>query len=95
MLFRSVDEYLPDGVPVRQNDVVWIVVKGPTTVAKEAGASGFNVAAGNAVVVSNTAGAATPVGATNAGTIQIGDNLDGTVASTATSVRVNLWSNRI
>jgi hypothetical protein len=93
--YGVVDEYLPDGIPVRQNDIVWIVVKGPTTVLKENGASGFGITAGNAVVVSNTAGSVTPSGATSAGTVQIGDNLGGTVATTATTVRVNLWSTRI
>lgn len=93
--YGVVDEYLPDAMTIRPNDIVWVVVKGPTTVKKEGGASGFGITAGNAVVVSNTAGSATPVGAASAGTIQIGDNLGGTVASTDTTVRVNLWSNRI
>lgn len=93
--YGVVDEYLSDQIAVRTNDIVWIVVKGPTTVAKEAGASGFGITAGNAVVVSNTAGSVTPVGAASAGTINIGENLGGTVASTATTVRVNLWSDRI
>lgn len=93
--YGVVDEYLADGLAIRQNDIVWLVVKGPTTIKKEDGASGFGVTAGNAVVVSNTAGKVTPVGATSAGSVQIGDNLGGTVASTDTTVRVNLWSDRI
>lgn len=93
--YGVVDEYLSDATAIRTNDIVWVVVKGPTTIAKEAGASGYSITAGNAVVVSNTAGSVTPSGATSAGTISIGDNLGGTVASTATTVRVNLWSDRI
>ena len=93
--YGVVDEYLPAGVAIRTNDIVWVVVKGPTAAKKEAGASGFGITAGNAVVVSNVAGSVTPVGAASAGTISIGDNLGGTVASTATTVRVNLWSARI
>ena len=93
--YGVVDEYLSDATAIRTNDIVWLVVKGPTTIAKEAGASGYSITAGNAVVVSNTAGSVTPSGATSAGTILIGDNLGGTVATTATTVRVNLWSDRI
>ena len=93
--YGVVDEYLADNLAIRTNDIVWLVVKGPTTVAKENGASGFGITAGNAVVVSNGGGAVTPVGAASAGTVSIGENLGGTVASTATTVRVNLWSDRI
>jgi hypothetical protein len=90
--YGVVDEYIPSGVDIRKNDIVWVVVKGPTTATKEAGAG---VTAGNAVVVSNTAGAVAAVGTASAGTVQVAENLGGTVASGATVVRVNLWSDRI
>lgn len=90
--YGVVDEYLSDATAIRTNDIVWLVVKGPTSVKKEAGAG---ITAGNGVVVSNTAGAVAAVGTASAGTIQIADNLGGTVASGATTVRINLWSDRI
>lgn len=90
--YGVVDEYIPSTLAIRKNDIVWVVVKGPTTAAKESGAG---VTAGNAVVISNTAGAVAAVGTNNAGSIQVADNLGGTVASGATTVRVNLWSDRI
>lgn len=90
--YGVVDEYLSDGTAIRTNDIVWVVVKGPVAAKKEAGAG---ITAGNAVVVSNTAGAVAAVGTASAGTIQVADNLGGTVATGATTVRVNLWSDRI
>lgn len=77
------DEYLTEGV--RPNDIVWLVVKGPVTIAK---ATGTAIAAGAAVQVTGTAGAVT---ARSTGTI-IGQQIAGAeAASGATSVRVNLY----
>lgn len=90
--YGVVDEYIPAGVEIRKNDIVWVVVKGPTAATKEAGAG---VTAGNAVVISNTAGAVAAVGTASAGTVQVAENLGGTVVAGATKVRVNLWSARI
>jgi hypothetical protein len=85
------DEYLTGRL--RKDDVVWVVVKGPTTVKKEAGAA---LGAGASVVVSNTAGSAAAAGTANAGTVQIGEQIAGAeVASATTAARVNLFSNRI
>ena len=86
-----VDEYLADALPIRKNDIVWVVVKGPTTVAKETGTA---ILAGQGVYVSNTAGQVTNSGAT-AGAILIGENCGGSLASADTTTRINLWSNRI
>jgi hypothetical protein len=89
-----VDEYLADSLPIRKNDIVWVVVKGPTTVAKEAG-TGLALVAGNGVVASNTAGAVTKSGAADAGAIFIGEQISGGTAAADATARINLWSNRI
>lgn len=89
--YGVLDEYLTGRL--RQDDVVWVVVKGPATAKKEAGAV---LAAGASVVVSNTAGAVAAAGTANAGTVQIGEQIAGAeVASATTAARVNLFSNRI
>lgn len=93
--YGVVDEYLTAGTAIRKNDIVWIVVKGPTTACKQAGASGFAVNAGVAVVAAATNGCVAPVGAASAGTVQIADNIGGASVSTATTIRINLWSSRI
>lgn len=89
--YGVLDEYLTGRL--RQNDVVWLVVKGPVAVKKEAGAA---MAAGVSVVVSNTAGSTAAVGTASAGTVQIGEQIAGAeVASGTTTARINLFSNRI
>ena len=86
-----VDEYLSDALPVRKNDIVWVVVKGPTTVAKETGSA---FVAGSAIKVSNTQGQVTNAG-TSAGTTVIGTQLSGGTANGDTSGRINLHSDAI
>jgi hypothetical protein len=49
-----VDEYLTPLITVRNNDVVWVVVKGPVTVSKTTAAA---IAPGVAVEITGTAGA--------------------------------------
>ena len=86
-----VDEYLADNLPIRKNDIVWVVVKGPTTVAKETGSA---ILAGQGVYAANTAGQVTYNGS-SAGAVLIGENCGGSLASGDTTTRINLWSNRI
>lgn len=89
-LYGVLDEYLKG--ELRQNDIVWLVVKGPVAVAKETGAA-FN--SGLTAVVSNTAGQAAAVGTASAGTVVIGTSIQATAASGATSLRINLASDVI
>jgi hypothetical protein len=85
--FGILDEYL--SVDVRPNDIVWLVVKGPTTVNK---ATGTAINAGAAVEVTGTAGAVT-VASTGA---KIGQQIKGSQAASGdTKVRINLYSNSI
>lgn len=53
--YGVLDEYIPEGVSIRQNDIVWVVVKGPCTVQKLTGA-GNDIAAGAVVEISATDG---------------------------------------
>lgn len=81
--FGVLDEYLTESV--RTNDIVWLVVKGPTTISK---ATGTAIDAGATVQVTGTAGAAT---VRSTGT-PIGQQIAGAqAASGATSVRINLY----
>jgi hypothetical protein len=90
--YGVVDEYLSDTLAIRTNDIVWVVVKGPTTVVKE---TGTVIAAGAGVFVSNTAGAVSVTGA-SVGTVLVGDQIAGAeIASGTLTARINLWSNRI
>jgi hypothetical protein len=98
--YGVVDEYIPSGVDIRQNDIVWVVVKGPVTVLKTAGASGSTAyTAGLAAVVSATAGSVTYKGdaTSSTGTVMIGQHTGATanVASATTTIRINLWSDQI
>lgn len=86
-----VDEYLPDGLAVRKNDIVWIVVKGPTTVAKETGSA---LTAGALVKISAAPGQVTNSG-TNVGTTILGSHISGGTASGDTTARINLRSSAI
>lgn len=84
------DEYLT-GV-LRQNDIVWLVVKGPTKAKQTAAA----INAGVAVHLSGTAGSVANAAASGASTAPIGQQIAG--ANSAASVgltRVNLHSNVI
>jgi len=85
--FGVLDEYLSE--EVRPNDIVWLVVKGPTTMAKLAGAA---VAAGAAVEMSATAGSAQ----TASTLVKIGVQIAGaSVASATTVMRVNVQQDSI
>lgn len=86
-----VDEYLPDALAVRKNDILWVVVKGPTTVAKETGSA---MVAGYGVKISNTPGQATYNG-TSVGTTVIGTHISGGTASADTTARINLQNDSI
>jgi len=79
------DEYLTG--KLRTNDIVWLVVKGPTKV-NSTGA----VTAGAMVAQSSTAGVAAAIGATGASTVAIGQAID---AAASNKLRVNLVSNSI
>lgn len=81
------DEYLTEDV--RQNDIVWLVVKGPTSIQS----SGTAIAAGAAIEVTGTAGRVTTksAGATVANQIA-GASVGGTAGAL---VRVNLHSDEI
>ena len=80
------DEYIPENVTVRQNDIVWLVVKGPTTVNQTAA----SIAQGTPVQVSSTGGS---VIASGSGAI-VGQKI-GATSSAAAGVRVNLTSSHI
>jgi hypothetical protein len=81
------DEYLSESV--RTNDIVWLVVKGPTTISK---ATGSAVAAGAVVQVTGTAGAVT----TRSTGTPVGQQIAGAeAASGATSVRINLYGDAV
>lgn len=80
--FGVLDEYLT--VTVRPNDIVWLVVKGPTTIRKTTGAA---IAAGAAVEISSTAGSSQ----TATTGVKIGFQIAGAeAASAATTARVHL-----
>lgn len=81
------DEYLTEDV--RTNDIVWLVVKGPTSIQS----SGTAIAAGAVVEVTGTAGRATTksAGVTVASQIA-GESVGGTAGAL---VRVNLHSDEI
>lgn len=98
--YGVVDEYLPADLAIRQNDIVWVVVKGPVTVLKTGGASGTTAfTAGKAAVVSATAGSVTYKGDSTAsvGTVMIGQHTGAAsdVAAATASIRINLWSDQI
>jgi len=81
------DEYLKGAL--RQNDIVWLVVKGPTSVQK---ASAASVAANTSVEVS-TAGQVIP----NSTGVNVGNSLAGAAVTGAqgTLLRINKTSNQI
>lgn len=81
------DEYLTEDV--RQNDIVWLVVKGPTSIQS----SGTAVAAGAAIEVTGTAGRVT----TKASGVTVASQIAGSsVGGTAGAlVRANLHSDEI
>lgn len=77
------DEYLTG--TLRENDIVWVVIKGPTSIKKTTAAA---INTGLAVEVSSTAGSIQTV---NTGT-RIGQQIAGdNVAQAATEARVTLW----
>jgi hypothetical protein len=82
----ALDEYIPENVTVRPNDICWIVVKGPTTVNQTAAA----INQGGVCQVSTTGGS---VIASGSGAI-VGQKLAAT-SSAAAGVRVNLISSHI
>lgn len=86
LAYGVLDEYLRGAL--RTNDIVWLVVKGPSSVKQTAAA----INAGVAVKVSSTAGSVAATGSTKA----IGQQIEG--SNTAASVgmtRVNLVSDMI
>jgi hypothetical protein len=85
--YGVLDEYLTEDV--RQNDIVWVVMKGPTSVQS----AGTAVAAGGVVEVTGTAGR---IQTRSSGSI-IGTQLNGaSVGGTAGAlIRVNLHNDRI
>jgi hypothetical protein len=97
--YGVLDEYLGK-VELRQNDIVWLVVKGPVKVKKTGGVSGTGTfAAGSAAVVSATDGSITYKADTTAsvGTVMIGQHLGSSAAVPAadSTIRINLWSDEI
>lgn len=86
--YGVLDEYIPSGVSIRQNDVVWVVVKGPVAVQKLTGA-GNDIPAGAVVEISATDGKVQD-GADVVG-LPLGHSIEAsTTATTATTVRINL-----
>lgn len=82
-LVGVLDEYLTS--EVRTNDIVWIVVKGPTQIAKAANAA-ISVATSAAVEATGTAGSGVAIaGATAANTVAFSIEPFGTVTTTAAS----------
>lgn len=80
--FGVVDEYIPSTTEIRQNDIVWVAVRGP------AGAKFTSTAvasAGTAVYIANTG----LLSATASGNV-LGHNLAAVGASSSTPQRVNL-----
>lgn len=89
------DEYLTG--ELRPNDIVWLVLKGPVTVGKTAGAAITGAAAvqlhtSNGVVAPVTTG--TPVATQIAASVS-GVVTPGGAASADTLTRINLWSDRV
>lgn len=84
--YGVLDEYIPEGVTVRTNDIVWIVAKGPCTVQKLTGA-GNDIAAGAVVEISATDGKVQD-GADVVGLV-LGQCL-ATAGTAATTARINL-----
>lgn len=83
LAFGVLDEYLTG--TLRNNDIVWLVIKGPCEVAKITSAA---VNAGLSVEISATAGKVQ----TAANGVKIGQQIEGVVALTAVPVvRVNLF----
>ena len=76
------DEYLT--VTIRKNDIVWLVVKGPTSVQK---ADSTSIAAGATVEMSSTTGKVV----TQSSGVAIGQNIAGAAVATAanTLIRIN------
>lgn len=81
------DEYLTG--ELRQNDIVWLVVKGPTKIKR----TGPAIASGAAVQLSATAGQAAVLSSGTAIAQQIGDG--GNTSASAGLTRVNLHSDDI
>jgi hypothetical protein len=79
-LVGVVDEYLKDATAVKQGDVIWLVVKGPTTAYASAGVgSGEGVQIGSAgAVLTRTSGEL------------IGSHISPTATTGAGNIRVNL-----
>lgn len=82
VIFGVVDEYIPSTVEIRQNDIIWLVVRGPS-------AARFTATA--------VANPATPLYIANTGVFSatasggvLGHNLAEVQASTSTPQRVNL-----
>jgi len=86
LAYGVLDEYLTGAL--RTNDIVWLVVKGPTSVKQTATA----INAGVAVRVSSTAGSVASTGSTKA----IGQQIEGgNTAAAVGKTRVNLHSDII
>lgn len=86
--YGVLDEYIPSGVTIRQNDVVWVVVKGPCAVKKLTGA-GNDIPAGAVVEISATDG--TVQDGADIASLALGHSIESaTTATTATTVRINL-----
>jgi predicted RecA/RadA family phage recombinase len=84
--YGVLDEYIPEGVSIRQNDIVWVVAKGPCTVQKLTGA-GNDIPSGAVVEISATDGKVQD--AADGTGLAIGQCL-ATAATTATTARINL-----
>lgn len=86
--YGVLDEYIPSGVTIRQNDVVWVVVKGPCAVKKLTGA-GNDIPAGAVVEISATDGSVQD--GADIASLALGYSIESaTTATTATTVRINL-----
>ena len=83
------DEYIPPQVTIRPNDIVWLVVKGPTSIQS----SGTAIAAGVAIEVTSTAGRVL----TKASGVTIGIQIAAASAGATAGalVRTNLHSDRV
>ena len=85
------DEYIGEGVAVRTNDIVWLVVKGPATVAKKAGTALVN---GVVAFTQANGGDSGKVLASVSNSIKVGQVIKG-AAQDDTTVRVNVVSDHV
>jgi hypothetical protein len=90
LMLGVLDEYLTGSL--RANDIVWLVVKGPTSIKQTAAA----INAGVAVHVSGTAGSVSAAAGAGASTVAIGQQIAGSNSAAAVGLtRVNLMSDYV